>query len=823
MNKIKLPLWIAAKIARVGSIQHLASRTVVYFVTKMQFTLSLIHSCGRARPILAALHGAHFLVLLFVFCDTSAQGGRHETTGTIEPIRSIQPTHRHAAVSTWIGTYGNRESTVCIAAGSDAAAAAPTNLYKGRTIMTKITPEHLARAAYVYVRQSTPDQVRNNHESRRRQYALEEHAKQLGWTNVVVIDDDLGRSGSGTARPGFERLLGAVCEGGVGAVLSLEISRLARNGREWHTLMEFCAIVGALLIDEHGVYEPRHINDRLLLGVKSTLAEMELSTFRQRSQEAIKLKAARGELHTRLAVGYVRNANSGIDRDPDIRVREAIDLIFRKFAELGSVRQVLVWHREEMIKVPFAHYDAQGRTLEWKLPVYKTMLNMLQNPIYAGAYAFGRTASKTTLEAGHKRIIRSRQRDQGQWRVLLRDRHEGYISWQTFEHNQHIIAQNTNMMGEQVQGSIRRGEALLAGLLRCGHCARKIGVAYGGNHGRVGRYACVGTKVTHATAACISFGALRIDDAVGEAVLQRLQPLGIEAALQAIETREQAGDDTHRHVELALEQARYEASLARRQYDAVDPLNRLVAAELERRWNERLAAVAELEDKLAALAHAMPPQLSDTEREQLLALGADLAKVWHHPAASAETRKRILRSVIKEIVVRVEGDQLHMKIHWHGGDHTALVVRKNRRGSHRFVTDADTTEIIRSAARLLPDASIAALLNRIGKRTAKGNTWSATRVRTFRNDHGIAVYRDGERAERGEVNLDEAAKLLQVSAMTVLRLIQRKVLPAYQPCVGAPWSIRRSDLECPLVQQELTLAQSGPLIADPNQINLNFQ
>jgi DNA invertase Pin-like site-specific DNA recombinase len=689
--------------------------------------------------------------------------------------------------------------------------------------MSKITPEHLARAAYVYIRQSTPDQVRNNHESRRRQYALEEHAKQLGWTNVVVIDDDLGRSGSGTARPGFERLLSAVCEGGVGAVLSLEISRLARNGREWHTLMEFCAIVGSLLIDEYGVYEPRHTNDRLLLGVKSTLAEMELSAFRQRSQEAIKLKAARGDLYTRLAVGYVRNEHNGIDKDPDTRVREALELTFRKFAELGSIRQVLLWFRQEAIAVPFAHYSAQGRTLEWKLPVYNTLRNVLTNPIYAGAYSFGRTASQVKLEAGRKRIVRQRQREQEHWQVLLREHHPGYISWEAFEHNQRIIAHNTNMLGEQVRGSIRRGEALLAGLLRCGHCGRKLGVAYGGNRGSVGRYACVGTRITQASAACISFGAFRVDEAVTEELLRQLQPLGIEAALQAIETRERAGDDAHRQVELALEQARYEASLARRQYDAVDPLNRLVAAELERRWNERLAAVAQLEDKLAVLLRATPQRLSEPERERLLALGGDLAKAWNHPAASAETRKRILRTVIKEIVVRVEADQLHLQLHWHGGDHTALVVRKNRSGYHRFVTDADTTELIRALARLLPDGSIAALLNRMGKLTAKAHTWSVARVRVFRKDNGIAVYRDGERAERGEVNLDEAAKLLQVSPMSVLRLIQRKVLSAQQPCVGAPWSICRNDLECAAVQQALRLGPHAPLTANPNQNSLDFQ
>jgi hypothetical protein len=522
-------------------------------------------------------------------------------------------------------------------------------------------------------------------------------------------------------------------------------------------------------------------------------------------------------------VGYVRNPNIGIDKDPDAKVRAALELIFRKFAELGSIRQVLIWHRQEAITVPFTNYSAQERTIRWKLPVYNTLRYVLTNPVYAGAYAFGRTESKTTIQDRHKRIVRYSQRDKEQWRVLIRDHHEGYISWGNFEHNQQIIKQNTNMLGEHVRGSIRRGEALLAGLLRCGHCAHKVGVVYGGNRGTVGGYECAGNRITQASRGCISFGALRVDEAVCEEVLRQLQPLGIEAALQAIQTREHAVDDTQRHVELALEQARYEASLARRQYDAVDPLNRLVAGELERRWNERLATVSELEDKLAARLRAAPQRLSEQEREQLLALGVDLPKVWNHPNASNETRKRILRAVIKEIVVRVEGDEVHMKLHWHGGDHTALVVRKNRRGYHRFVTDADTTDLIRALARLLPDASIAALLNRMGKRTAKGHTWTMARVCAFRKDNVIVVYRDGERAERGEINLDEAAKLLQVSTMSVLRLIQRKILSAQQPCIGAPWSIRRADLESAAVQEAVRLGQRAALTVYPDQNNLDFQ
>jgi len=322
----------------------------------------------------------------------------------------------------------------------------------------------------------------------------------------------------------------------------------------------------------------------------------------------------------------------------------------------------------------------------------------------------------------------------------------------------------------------------------------------------------------------LSFGALRVDEAVCEEVLRRLQPLGIEAALRAIEVQEQAGDDVHRHLELALEQGRYDASLARRQYDSVDPLNRLVAAELERRWNQRLLAVADLENKLGDLKRTSTQQLSQEERAALLALGSDLPKLWNHQRASAETRKRILRTVINEIIVRVEGTQVQLKLHWHGGDHTELVARKNPSGTCHLATDTDTVQLVRSLARLLPDASIAALLNRLAKRTSRGNTWNAVRVCALRNSYDIAVHRDGERAARGEVNLEEAAQRLKVKSMTVLRLIQRKVLAAQQPCVGAPWSIRRDDLDSEVVQRALTGGRRDtPVRPNPGQGSLDFQ
>jgi len=437
--------------------------------------------------------------------------------------------------------------------------------------MTKITPDHLARQAIVYIRQSTADQVANNLESQRRQYNLPERARQLGWSDVAVIDDDLGRSGGGIARPGFEKLLAAICEGRVGAVVSVEASRLARNGRDWHTLLEFCGLVGTLIVDEDGVYDPRHPNDRLLLGMKGTMSEMELSLFRQRSLEALKQKARRGELFMTVAIGYLKIAHDRIEKDPDRRIQEAINLVFAKFAELQTVRQVHLWLRQERISLPAVVHGADGRRIEWKQPVYNTIHHILTNPIYAGAYAFGRTASRVSISDGRKKIVRGFRRNRSDWEVLINDHHDGYIPWTEFERNQRLVADNANGKSFKSKGAIRRGEALLAGLFRCGHCGRKLHVAYSGVNGSAGRYHCRGSQMNHGGSACISFGGMRVDCAVGAEVVARVQPLGVEAALAAMEARGRENAEKRRQVELALEQARYETARARRQYDAVDP------------------------------------------------------------------------------------------------------------------------------------------------------------------------------------------------------------------------------------------------------------
>ena len=686
----------------------------------------------------------------------------------------------------------------------------------------KITPNHLARGAFIYVRQSTVDQLANNHESRLRQYGLADRARALGWTDVTIIDDDLGRSGSGVSRPGFERLLAAICEGRVGAVFAIEASRLARNGRDWHTLIEFCGLVGTVIVDEDGTYEPRHPNDRLLLGMKGTMSELELSLLRARSMEALKQKARRGELFFTVAVGYVKVGRNKIEMDPDLRVREAIGLVFTRFAEMQSIRQVFLSLRDDQIALPYINSkSSEQHQLLWKLPVYATVNNLLTNPVYAGAYAFGRTGSRVMIENGRKRILRGYRKDRADLAVLLVDHHEGYLSWPDYERNQRLIADNANGKGMMVRGAVRKGEALLAGLLRCGHCGRRLLVSYNGTKGDVGRYNCDAIRSNPGADPCISFGALRVDEAVGAEIVRLLQPLGVEAAVHAITECEHQSGEKQRQLELALEQSRYEAIRARRQYDTVDPDNRLVAGELERRWNTALVAVRALEEELEALLRQRPAALSAEERQRLLQMGADLQVAWHHPAANAVTRKRIIRVVLREVVARVEDDRIQLLLHWQGGDHTRLTVRKNRRGQTRWSVEPETMELIRACARLMPDKAIAGLLNRTGKRTGRLNGWTQSRVRSFRNTHGIAVYADGEWAERGEVTLPEAAKMLNLSPMTVLRQIRLGIIPAEQYCKGAPWVIKRRSIEDPDLVERVN--RKGPSSPNPDQKIFAFQ
>ena len=437
---------------------------------------------------------------------------------------------------------------------------------------TKIHPIHLQRDAYIYVRQSTGHQVRSHPESQRRQYALADQARELGFAHVIVIDEDVGRSGTGRhERPGFGQLLAAVCEGRVGAVFALEASRLARNNRDWHHLIDLCALTETLLIDDDGIYDPRQLNDRLVLGMKGSMAEYELGLMRQRARQAFEAKIQRGHVMWEVPVGFVRTRDDRLEKSADRQVQHAVAGVFQKFRELGSARQTMLWYREAQLPLPEVRPGTLGRDILWRLPSEHRIYQMLRNPCYAGALVYGRTAAKTVIVDGRARQSHRQKQPVAQWRIVLLDNHPGYISWEEFLHIQELLEANRHRPQGGAGGAAKGGPALLSGLLRCGRCGRKLYVAYSGTTGRVPRYICHGGRVARGSSSCLTVGGLRVDRAVETAVLEAIQPAGITAAVEALERMRSEHDLTRQALTLAVEKARYEAQRAQRQYDRVDP------------------------------------------------------------------------------------------------------------------------------------------------------------------------------------------------------------------------------------------------------------
>jgi excisionase family DNA binding protein len=667
----------------------------------------------------------------------------------------------------------------------------------------KMRPEHLARPALVYVRQSTVDQVRHHHESRRRQYDLAAHARALGWQAVVVIDEDLGKSGATTAgRTGFQRLVADVSLGRAGAVFSLEVSRLARNNRDWHQLLELCGLTNTLIVDAEGIYDPLLLNDRLLLGLKGTISEAELGWLRQRAYEGLLAKARRGELLLSLPIGYVHTPDGRIEKHPDQRIQAAIALVFQRFDALRSARQVLLWFLQEALPLPALVPEAAGaERVTWRLPLGTTLLNILRNPLYAGAYAFGRTGTRTRIVDGAAHTTRGHRRPRAEWLVLLPDHHAGYIAWDTYERNLQLLADNAQMKGLMAKGAVRAGPSLLAGVLRCGRCGRRLLVTYSG---AVVRYTCR----TRVAGGCgLAFGGGRVEDTIEREVLRVLTPGAIEAALASADAVEDDTAATRRALELELREARYEADRARRQYDAAEPEHRLVAATLEQRWNATLERVASLEQRLAHLAAApAPPALPD--RATLLALAQEFPTVWADPATDSRTKKHLVRLLIEEIVASLPNERgIELLIHWTGGTHTRVHVPRNRPGQHRRCTDRAVVEVVRDLARRVPDAQIARILNRLGYRTGAGNTWTQQRVVSLRHAHEIPVYTPS--SEATVLTIGQAAQALGVSTTTVRTLIDSGRLPATQPVPYAPWAIRPEDLHTATIQRVVHAIKAG--------------
>lgn len=675
----------------------------------------------------------------------------------------------------------------------------------------ELPPSVRERRAVVYIRQSSPTQVHDNLESQRRQYALVDLARTYGFREVVTIDDDLGRSASGTsARPGFDALVAQLCQGVVGAVFCLEASRLARNGREWHHLLEMCGLVGARVADADGVYDPAVPNDRLLLGLKGTISEFELTLMRQRLLDAALAKAQRGEFRIGVPVGYLWSpGTSALEMDPDRRVQEAIRTVFRLFDRLHSARQVLISMRREGLLFPrLSDGKHVGASRRWLAPSYRNVLSVLQNPCYAGAYAYGRSTHRTTLVEG--RLVRTygHARPMDAWSVLLRDHHAGYVTWADFERNQTCLSRNAHRARAGGAKAGRGGHALLSGLLRCRRCGRMLFVVYTGHGPRHPRYVCRQGEPVHGPAACVAFGASRPDDAIAHEVRRAVAPDAIEAAMRAADLAQQQRAERRRALELEREEARYEARLAQRRYESVDPDHRLVAAELEARWN---AALVRLRSCEARLAEGTSPSTEVADREDLLRLAGDLRAVWEAPTADARVKQRLVRALIEEVVVDVEEAtrEIVLVIHWRGGVHSEVRVRKPASGEHRRRASPAADALIRARAGIDSDEAIAAALNQLEEPTGHGQSWIRGRVVAYRRTIGLPAYGPAQR-DGTVVTMRDAATALGVTSQVVRGLITRGILPAHQVMPDAPWQIRVQDLSAEAVREAIRTRRRSP-------------
>lgn len=678
----------------------------------------------------------------------------------------------------------------------------------------KITPEHLVRRAVVYLRQSSLRQVKMNRESQRLQYGLEDRARALGWTNVEVIDDDLGGSASLGAPPrdGFDRLLAAVARGEVGIIFNRELSRLFRTDKDWCHLQELCGIFNTLLGDDDRVYDVDVLDDQLILGIKATLSVAELKTLRKRLWEGREAKAQRGEMIHLLPVGYVVDGSGRVVKDPNRRVQEAIALIFRVFRQTWSIRQTFKWFHDHGIELPVNRRGNGRREVVFQRPTHSFIDDVLHNPFYAGAYVYGRRPVEIRLVNGQPRRRQGRPRPVHEARVFIPDHHESYIDWAMYEEHQRRMRGNSlRRDGDEGTGAVRAGLGLLARLLRCGHCGRRLHVRYWGKHGTAARYLCLG-DFNQGGRYCLGFGGSTVDRRISEKVLAVLSPMGMAASLDAVEqlrTKDQSRRDA---LGRQMEQAEYEAQRAFEQYNTVDARNRLVAAELERRWNDALGEVERLRTTVTELDKGVAV-LSEAERASVLALGEHFAEVWESAACTPELKKKILRRVLEEIIVTYEAatDTLSFVMHWAGGTHTTFTMPKPRSGVGR-PTALEDLELIRRMAERYGDDEITRVLNKLGRRTGTGKRWNQERVQAARRKHEIA----GQARSTPDpeiLTLARATKKFQVSDTTIRRLVTAGLLKVEQVAPWAPWEIRRADLETEPIRSILDhLRGTGELV-----------
>lgn len=664
--------------------------------------------------------------------------------------------------------------------------------------VNKITAVHRRRAAFVYIRQSTASQVEHNRESTARQYALADRAVELGWRQdqVTVIDQDLGLSGaSASQRSGFTRLITEVALGQVGLVLGLEVSRLARNNADGYRLLDLCGMTDTLIDDADGLYHPGWFNDRLVLGLKGTMSEAELHILRARLDGGIRHKAARGELRRGLPIGFVwGEADGAVRLHPDAGVVAAIRSVFTRFAELGSARRVWLWFHAEGLNFPLRFNQTDD--LRWTPPTYTAIHHILTNPVYAGAYCYGKTRQERYVDEQGQIRQRIRHLPQAEWAVLIPEHHEGYIDWATYEANQARLDSNTRPQPHQAGGALREGTALLQNLATCGHCGRRLRTHYRGRNITPG-YHCAGKDIVGGRGVyCLNVGGLQIDAAVTHAFLDALEPAGIQAALLAAEQLQTDHEAALAQWYLAVERTRYEADKAERRYRAVEPENRLVARGLETEWEQRLRDLDQAQAELARRQRQRPATLSAHERHALLTLGRDLKQVWSAPTTTPRDQKELLRALLEEVIIAVFRDdyRAHLSLRWRGGRITELDVHLPRSRPATVRTDEDTLTLLRRLAVHHPDEVIAGILNRQGRTTARGLRFTAQLVGNTRRHWHIPRFQPRPENPAGELlSIAQAAKALEVAPSTLHRWVNEGFVAGEQVTPGAPWQIRLTD------------------------------
>jgi len=662
----------------------------------------------------------------------------------------------------------------------------------------KIKPTHTHRAAVIYVRQSSPWQVEHNRESTERQYALVDRATDLGWhrEQVTIIDEDLGLSGAGTVkRTGFARLAADVALAKVGIVFGLEVSRLARNNADWYRLLDLCGMTDTLIGDADGVYHPALFNDRLVLGLKGTMSEAELHILRARLDGGIRNKAARGALRRGLPVGLVWGEHEGEVRfHPDEAVTSAIRVVFTRFAELGSVRQVWLWFRSEGLSFPLQSHGVPE--IRWVAPTYTAIHKVLTNPVYAGAYAYGKTRCERYVDAAGSIQKRIRRLPRADWAVLIPGHHEGFIDWATSEANEARIDTNLHPQPHPPGGAVREGTALLQGLATCGRCGRRLHTHYSGRNATPG-YHCSGKDLVSGRGVyCLNVGGVQIDAAVAHAFLAALTPAALQATLVATHQLDADHNAALAQWRLAVERARYEAERAERRYRAVEPENRLVARGLETEWEQRLHELEQAQRELAIREPQRPRALGPADEQRLRALGTDLRRVWDAPTTTDRDKKELLRALLEDVVIAVERDdaRAHLVLRWRGGTITELDVHLPHSNPPRIRTDEDSLALIHRLAPHYPDALIAGVLNRQGRRTARGDRFTAAHVGNLRRYRGIPRYEPPAKHPDGElVTIKKAAEILAVAPSTLHRWLTAGIIVGEQLTPGAPWRIRMTD------------------------------